>query len=65
MAGGRTRVQMYEGEANWGIIRDVKRSINIPLIGNGDVKTPQVAKRMLDETGVDGVMIGRAALGNP
>lgn len=62
---GRTRVQMYEGEANWDIIREVKKNLNIPLIGNGDVKTPQDAKRMLDETGVDGVMIGRAALGNP
>ncbi|MFT8320003.1 MAG: tRNA dihydrouridine synthase DusB [Bacillus sp. (in: firmicutes)] len=62
---GRTRVQMYEGKANWDIIREVKQSINIPLIGNGDVQTPQDAKRMLDETGCDGVMIGRAALGNP
>jgi len=62
---GRTRVQMYEGTANWDIIREVKQSINIPLIGNGDVETPQDAKRMLEETGVDGVMIGRAALGNP
>ncbi|KAB7663138.1 tRNA dihydrouridine synthase DusB [Bacillus sp. B1-b2] len=62
---GRTRVQMYEGKANWDIIREVKESIAIPLIGNGDVQTPQDAKRMLDETGCDGVMIGRAALGNP
>ncbi|AXN39088.1 tRNA dihydrouridine synthase DusB [Peribacillus butanolivorans] len=62
---GRTRVQMYEGKANWDIIREVKKSINIPLIGNGDVETPQEAERMLKETGVDGVMIGRAALGNP
>ena len=62
---GRTRVQMYEGKANWDIIREVKQSVNIPVIGNGDVQTPQDAKRMLDETGVDGVMIGRAALGNP
>jgi nifR3 family TIM-barrel protein len=62
---GRTRVQMYEGKANWDIIREVKQSINIPLIGNGDVQTPQDAKRMLDETGCDGVMIGRAALGDP
>ena len=62
---GRTRVQMYEGKANWDIIREVKKSINIPLIGNGDVETPQDAERMLKETGVDGVMIGRAALGNP
>ncbi len=62
---GRTRVQLYEGQANWDIIREVKQSINIPLIGNGDVNTPQDAKRMLDETGCDAVMIGRAALGNP
>ncbi|MFD2444280.1 tRNA dihydrouridine synthase DusB [Bacillus sp. CGMCC 1.16607] len=62
---GRTRVQMYEGKANWDIIREVKQSVNIPIIGNGDVQTPQDAKRMLDETDADGVMIGRAALGNP
>ncbi|EID42579.1 tRNA dihydrouridine synthase DusB [Parageobacillus thermoglucosidasius] len=62
---GRTRVQMYEGKADWNIIKQVKEAVNIPVIGNGDVKTPQDAKRMLEETGVDGVMIGRAALGNP
>ncbi|MGL4820549.1 MAG: tRNA dihydrouridine synthase DusB [Bacilli bacterium] len=62
---GRTRAQMYEGKADWGIIRDVKQAISIPVIGNGDVETPQDAQRMLAETGVDGVMIGRAALGNP
>jgi nifR3 family TIM-barrel protein len=62
---GRTRVQMYEGKANWDMIREVKQAVNIPIIGNGDVQTPQDAKRMLDETGADGVMIGRAALGNP
>jgi nifR3 family TIM-barrel protein len=62
---GRTRVQMYEGEANWDIIRQVKESVSIPVIGNGDVKTPQDAKRMIETTGVDGVMIGRGALGNP
>ncbi|MRX72985.1 tRNA dihydrouridine synthase DusB [Bacillus lacus] len=62
---GRTRVQMYEGTANWDIIKEVKQSVGIPVMGNGDVQTPQDAKRMLDETGVDGVMIGRAALGNP
>lgn len=62
---GRTRQQMYEGHADWNVIRDVKQSVSIPVIGNGDVETPQDAKRMLDETGVDGVMIGRAALGDP
>jgi nifR3 family TIM-barrel protein len=62
---GRTRVQMYEGVADWNIIKEVKDAVNIPVIGNGDVATPQDARRMLDETGVDGVMIGRAALGNP
>ncbi|MFS0577320.1 tRNA dihydrouridine synthase DusB [Sporosarcina sp. 179-K 3D1 HS] len=62
---GRTRLQMYEGKANWDIIRQVKEAVSIPVMGNGDVETPQDAKRMLDETGVDGVMIGRAALGNP
>lgn len=62
---GRTRVQMYSGTADWDIIRDVKQSLSIPVIGNGDVFTPEDAKRMLDTTGVDGVMIGRGALGNP
>ncbi|MDQ0177878.1 tRNA dihydrouridine synthase DusB [Bacillus chungangensis] len=62
---GRTRVQMYEGSANWDILREVKKAIHIPLIGNGDVKTPQDAERLLQQTGCDGVMIGRAALGNP
>lgn len=62
---GRTRVQMYEGKANWDVIRQMKEAVSIPVIGNGDVETPQDAKRMLEETGVDGVMIGRAALGDP
>ncbi|MBF4502272.1 tRNA dihydrouridine synthase DusB [Savagea sp. SN6] len=62
---GRTRVQMYEGKANWDVLRQVSEKITIPFIGNGDVATPMDAKRMLEETGVDAVMIGRAALGNP
>lgn len=62
---GRTRVQMYEGKADWNIIKQVKQAVNIPVIGNGDVVTPMDAKRMLEQTGVDGVMIGRGALGNP
>lgn len=62
---GRTRVQMYEGQANWDILRQVKENIDIPFMGNGDVRTPVDAKRMLDEVGCDAVMIGRAALGNP
>jgi len=62
---GRTRVQMYEGKANWDYIRQVKENVSIPVLGNGDVETPQDAKRMLETTGVDAVMIGRAALGNP
>lgn len=62
---GRTRYQMYEGLADWNILKEVKQAIKIPLIGNGDVKSPEDAKRMIDETNVDGVMIGRAALGDP
>ncbi|EGQ1770153.1 tRNA dihydrouridine synthase DusB [Staphylococcus pseudintermedius] len=62
---GRTRVQMYEGKADWDVIRQVKEAVNIPVIGNGDVTSPELAEKMLKETGVDAVMIGREALGNP
>lgn len=62
---GRTREQLYTGKANWDIIKQVKQAVSIPVIGNGDVFEPEDARRMLDETGVDGVMIGRGALGNP
>ena len=62
---GRTRAQGYSGVADWDIIRKVKQSVNIPVIGNGDVVSAQSAKKMLEETGVDAVMVGRAALGAP
>lgn len=62
---GRTRKQMYTGTANWDILKEVRQHLTIPFMGNGDVKTPQDAKRMLAEVGADAVMIGRAALGNP
>ena len=61
----RTRSQGYSGKADWSIIKKVKESVKIPVIGNGDVTTPILAKRMLDETGCDAVMIGRGILGNP
>ena len=62
---GRTREQYYSGEADWEIIRRVKEAVSIPVIGNGDVDSPQRAEAMLRETGCDGVMIGRACRGNP
>ena len=62
---GRTREQYYSGHADWDIIAQVKDAVKIPVIGNGDVDTPQAAARMLAQTGCDGVMIGRGAQGNP
>lgn len=62
---GRTRSQLYSGKADWSRIKAVKEAVNIPVIGNGDIYTPEDAKRMIEETGCDAVMIARGALGNP
>lgn len=62
---GRTREQYYQGKADWEIIRQVKEAVRIPVIGNGDVRSPESALSMLRETGCDGIMIGRGAQGNP
>ena len=62
---GRTREQYYSGKADWEIIRQVKEAVSIPVIGNGDVDSPASAKAMQEQTGCDGIMIGRAARGNP
>lgn len=61
----RTRAQGYSGNADWNIIKQVKENVSIPVIGNGDIKTCYDAKRMIDETHCDAVMIGRGVLGNP
>ena len=62
---GRTRDQFYSGKADWDVIRQVKEAVSIPVIGNGDIQTPEDGEKMMEETGCDGIMIGRAAQGNP
>lgn len=62
---GRTREQYYTGKADWDIIRQVKEAVKIPVIGNGDVVSAETAQKLVEETGCDGIMIGRAAQGNP
>lgn len=62
---GRTREEFYLGKADWDIIKKVKESVNIPVLGNGDIKSPEDALKMFEQTNVDGIMIGRASLGNP
>ncbi|MDD3297037.1 MAG: tRNA dihydrouridine synthase DusB [Candidatus Omnitrophica bacterium] len=62
---GRTCVQGYRGEVDYSAIRKIKRNLNIPVIGSGDILSPEAAKKMLDKTGCDGVVVARGALGNP
>lgn len=62
---GRTREQYYSGTADWEIIRQVKEAVSIPVIGNGDVTSPQKAEELVKQTGCDGIMIARGAQGNP
>ena len=62
---GRTREQYYSGKADWDIIRQVKEAVSIPVIGNGDVTSPETAVALMEQTGCDGIMIGRAVRGNP
>ena len=62
---GRTREEFYLGKADWEIIKKVKESVSIPVIGNGDIVDEKSAYQMLEQTGVDGIMIGRGSFGNP
>jgi tRNA-dihydrouridine synthase B len=61
----RTLKQHYSGKADWDLIKELKEMVNIPVVGNGDIKCPEDAKNMMEQTGCDYVMIGRAAMGNP
>ena len=65
MVHGRTRDQMYTGTADWDIISQIKKELSIPVVGNGDITSPENVKERLEESGVDYVAIGRAASGNP
>lgn len=62
---GRTRTEFYTGHADWDIIKKVKESVNIPVIGNGDIIDEESAQKMFEQTGVDAIMIGRGTMGNP
>ena len=62
---GRTRSEFYTGKADWNIIKQVKENVKIPVIGNGDIRTPEDAKKIFEQTNCDGIMISRASLGNP
>lgn len=61
----RTVKQGYSGESDWSLIKELKQAVDIPVVGNGDITTPELAKKMIDETGCDYIMIGRGAMGNP
>ncbi|MBA1394776.1 tRNA dihydrouridine synthase DusB, partial [Lactobacillus sp. XV13L] len=62
---GRTRAQMYSGHADWELLHEVAQHLSIPFMGNGDIRTPQDAKKMIEEVGADAVMVARGAIGNP
>lgn len=62
---GRTRSEFYSGKANWEIIKQVKEAVSIPVIGNGDIVDEETAYKMFEQTGVDGIMVGRGSFGNP